>query len=76
MDSNKSGFSSIDDYIAGFPEEIQVKLQDLRAVIKAAAPEAEVSLFGDVVPEVNQSRWILPDNRPTSISFRDPSKRS
>jgi uncharacterized protein YdhG (YjbR/CyaY superfamily) len=34
-------YISIDDYIAGFPIEIQKKLQELRAVIKAAAPEAE-----------------------------------
>jgi uncharacterized protein YdhG (YjbR/CyaY superfamily) len=34
-------YTSIDDYIAGFPEETQKKLQELRAVIKAAAPDAE-----------------------------------
>lgn len=31
---------SIDDYISQFPEEIQIKLRELRATIKAAAPEA------------------------------------
>jgi uncharacterized protein YdhG (YjbR/CyaY superfamily) len=41
MESNMSGFSAIDEYIASFPERVQVKLQELRAVIKAAAPEAE-----------------------------------
>ncbi len=41
MESNKVGFSSIDDYIATFPEEIQKKLEELRATIKAAAPNAE-----------------------------------
>jgi uncharacterized protein YdhG (YjbR/CyaY superfamily) len=40
MESN-TGFSSIDEYITGFPEEVQVKLQELRAVIKKAAPESE-----------------------------------
>jgi uncharacterized protein YdhG (YjbR/CyaY superfamily) len=34
-------YTSIDDYIAGFPEETQKKLQELRTVIKAAAPDAE-----------------------------------
>jgi uncharacterized protein YdhG (YjbR/CyaY superfamily) len=41
MDSNKSGFDSIDEYIATFPEDIQKILQEVRATIKAAAPEAE-----------------------------------
>ncbi|HEX2907344.1 MAG TPA: DUF1801 domain-containing protein, partial [Phototrophicaceae bacterium] len=40
MDSNKTSFQSIDDYIATFPAEIQTILQTLRATIKAAAPEA------------------------------------
>jgi len=41
MDSHKVGFSSIDQYIATFPDHIQVLLQAMRATIKAAAPEAE-----------------------------------
>ena len=41
MKSNDSGYSSIDEYITTFPEEIQKKLEDLRATIKAAAPEAQ-----------------------------------
>ncbi len=40
MDSNKPGFSSIDEYIATFPPDIQEILQQLRATIKAAAPDA------------------------------------
>ena len=40
MDSDKSGFNSIDDYIATFPEDTQKILKEIRAVIKAAAPEA------------------------------------
>ncbi len=41
MKSNKAGFSSIDEYIATFPKEIQKILKELRATIKAAAPDAE-----------------------------------
>jgi uncharacterized protein YdhG (YjbR/CyaY superfamily) len=41
MESNKVGFISIDEYIATFPEEIQKILEELRATIKAAAPDAE-----------------------------------
>jgi len=41
MKSNQAGFKSIDEYIATFPEEIQAVLQELRATIKAAAPQAK-----------------------------------
>jgi uncharacterized protein YdhG (YjbR/CyaY superfamily) len=41
MDSNKSGFDSIDEYIATFQADIQKILQEVRAIIKAAAPDAE-----------------------------------
>jgi uncharacterized protein YdhG (YjbR/CyaY superfamily) len=34
------GFTSTDEYIAQFPAEIQQKLHQLRATIRAAAPEA------------------------------------
>ena len=40
MDPYKGSFNSIDEYIAMFPAEIQNKLQELRAAIKAAAPVA------------------------------------
>jgi len=40
MENNKVGFTSIDEYIATFPEDIQKILEELRATIKAAAPEA------------------------------------
>jgi uncharacterized protein YdhG (YjbR/CyaY superfamily) len=41
MESSKVRFNSIDEYIATFPEETQKILAELRATIKAAAPEAE-----------------------------------
>jgi uncharacterized protein YdhG (YjbR/CyaY superfamily) len=41
MESNKAGFTSIDEYIATFPEDIQKILEELRGTIKAAAPDAE-----------------------------------
>lgn len=33
--------SSIDDYIGAFPEDVRRRLRDLRAAIRAAAPDAE-----------------------------------
>ncbi|MDQ3706277.1 MAG: DUF1801 domain-containing protein [Chloroflexota bacterium] len=41
MQTRKSGFRSVDEYIATFPEDIQALLESLRATIKAAAPGAE-----------------------------------
>jgi uncharacterized protein YdhG (YjbR/CyaY superfamily) len=41
MESNKTGFISIDEYIAAFTKETQKILEKIRAAIKAAAPEAE-----------------------------------
>ncbi len=41
MDQNKAGFSSIDEYIATFPEAVQSILQEMRAAIQAAAPDAQ-----------------------------------
>ncbi len=39
MDPQKS-FKNIDEYIALFPGEVQKKLEEIRAVIKSAAPDA------------------------------------
>lgn len=41
MGSNKVRFASIDEYIATFPKATQKKLEELRATIKTAAPQAE-----------------------------------
>jgi uncharacterized protein YdhG (YjbR/CyaY superfamily) len=40
MENERVRFTSIDEYIAAFPEPIQTILSELRAVIQAAAPEA------------------------------------
>jgi uncharacterized protein YdhG (YjbR/CyaY superfamily) len=40
----KAKFKSVDEYIASFPKEIQLKLKDLRAVVKESAPSAEESI--------------------------------
>jgi uncharacterized protein YdhG (YjbR/CyaY superfamily) len=38
--ANRSTAASIDEYIAGFPSATQEVLQELRALIRAAAPDA------------------------------------
>lgn len=40
MKSKKATFTSIDEYIATFPEDVQKMLGQFRATIKAAAPDA------------------------------------
>lgn len=40
MDGSTSGTRLIDAYIASFPHDVQAKLNELRATIRAAAPDA------------------------------------
>jgi uncharacterized protein YdhG (YjbR/CyaY superfamily) len=44
VETNKTTPKDIDSYIAGFPQDVQVILQELRAVIKQAAPQAEEAI--------------------------------
>jgi uncharacterized protein YdhG (YjbR/CyaY superfamily) len=44
MATNKKVFTTIDEYIATFPKNIQIILRELRQAIKEAAPEAEEAL--------------------------------
>ncbi len=41
---DKKQYKNIDEYIAGFPEDIQSILQNLRRVIHEAAPEAQETI--------------------------------
>jgi len=40
MDNNQPVATTIDQYIAMFPEDVQAVLQQIRATIRAAAPDA------------------------------------
>ena len=44
MKSKRVRFKSIDEYIATFPKDVQKILEELRATIKAAAPDAEETI--------------------------------
>ncbi len=44
MKSGQTAPKNIDEYIAGFPPEIQEKLQKIRATIHKAAPKAEEAI--------------------------------
>jgi len=41
MEGNKVRYSSIDEYIAAFPEQTQKLLEELRSAIKTSAPEVK-----------------------------------
>ena len=40
MRTSSSTATAVDDYIAGFPSEVKVRLEAMRATIRRAAPEA------------------------------------
>jgi len=44
MTNDKTAPTNIDEYIAQFPKDVQEILQELRATIRAAAPEAEEAI--------------------------------
>ena len=44
MDGNSKAPKNIDDYIAGFPSDVQEILQKIRATIRKAAPDAEETI--------------------------------
>ena len=41
MENEKTGYTTIDEYVKGFPPETQKKLEEMRATIKMIAPNAE-----------------------------------
>ena len=49
----------IDEYIAGFPDEARVKLEKLRAVIRATAPEAEEKISYQMPTFTYQGRNLV-----------------
>jgi len=44
VETNKTTPKDIDSYIAGFPDDVQAILQELREAIKEAAPQAEEAI--------------------------------
>jgi uncharacterized protein YdhG (YjbR/CyaY superfamily) len=44
MMENQTQPKNIDEYIAGFPKEVQVILEEIRTTIRKAAPEAEEAI--------------------------------
>ena len=44
MNAKSAPPTTIDAYIAGFPEEVRAILEKIRGIVKAAAPEAEEAI--------------------------------
>jgi uncharacterized protein YdhG (YjbR/CyaY superfamily) len=44
MDTNRTSPQNIDEYIAGFPANVQEILQNIRLTIRKAAPEAQETI--------------------------------
>jgi uncharacterized protein YdhG (YjbR/CyaY superfamily) len=44
MDKLEAKYTNIDEYIATFPEEVQVKLEELRKLVKKLVPNAEEAI--------------------------------
>ena len=42
--ASKKKFKTIDEYIAAYPKDVQIVLEELRQAIKEAAPEAEETI--------------------------------
>jgi uncharacterized protein YdhG (YjbR/CyaY superfamily) len=44
MENGDGGPGSVDEYIRGFPEEVQVILQEVRAAVRKAVPDAQETI--------------------------------
>jgi uncharacterized protein YdhG (YjbR/CyaY superfamily) len=59
MKSKKVSFTSIDEYIATFPEDIRKILEELRATIKAAAPNAEEKISYNIPTFALNGKYLI-----------------
>ena len=59
MKSTKTQFSSIDEYIATFPEDVQKILEELRSTIKAAAPDAKEGISYNIPTFTLNGKYLI-----------------
>ena len=59
MQSKKVTFQSMDEYIASFPEDVQKTLEELRATIKSAAPEAEETISYNIPTFTLNGKYLI-----------------
>src|SRR5688572_25605171 len=58
MKTKKAGFRSMDEYISTFPNDVQKKLEELRATIKVVAPRAEETMSYQMAAFKLDGRYI------------------
>jgi uncharacterized protein YdhG (YjbR/CyaY superfamily) len=59
MTAQKTSFTSVDEYIASFPEETRKALEEVRTIIKSIAPEARENISYQMAAfEVNGKNFI------------------
>ena len=54
----KTGFASVDDYIASFPAATQDALRTVRAAIRESVPEAEEAISYQI-PAYKLNHWVI-----------------
>jgi len=59
MESRSKPPRSIDEYIAGFPDEVQGLLQEVRGVIRETAPEAEETISYGIPTFTLNGRYLI-----------------
>ena len=59
MTSKKATFTSMDEYIASFPEDVQKILEELRRTIQAAAPEAEEKISYNIPTFTLNGKYLI-----------------
>ena len=59
MKSSKITFKSMDQYISTFPDDLRKTLEELRATIKAAAPEAEEAISYNIPTFKMNGRYLI-----------------
>lgn len=59
MKTKKSGFTTIDEYIAACPEETRERLQTIRAEVKKIAPEAKEKISYQIAAFELNGKYLI-----------------
>lgn len=59
MTAKKTGFASMDEYIATFPEDVQKILKKVRSTIKSAAPRAEEKISYGIPTFTMNGKYLI-----------------
>jgi uncharacterized protein YdhG (YjbR/CyaY superfamily) len=59
METKKATVKDINEYIAGFPPAVQVVLEQVRGVIREAAPEAEETISYGIPTYKLNGRYVI-----------------